>query len=477
MKKVLLVIMMAAGTLGATAQNKYAGTQYLDRVGHGQDSVAVVTAFQLYRDAIKAKDYKEAYEPWCTVIAKAPVAQARIYTDGAQILQNLIANEKDPAKKKEYFDKLMEMYDTRLSHLDDLNAIGTEKTKTTKGNIVTRKMSDYFNFNPSPVFTDSTELKKMYPTYKDGIDDIGIVDVAAHSLQTFINVSFNRFAIMPSNEHRADFINDYLQTKEVCETLLEEARQYAFTDSIATHEDSVKAEQLAEKAARVVRIYEPVLDQCDKLFEQPGVIDCASLDALYESKVEANKADSVHLRKVLSVLANCGCDNSKLYNNVMDILYPQRVKDRELKADALAFYQEEYNNAPDNATKAKYAYNVAGILYKKGRTSDCINWCRKAIAAQPTMGNAYLLQASCIVRCAPAPNQDSQNMLKRSYYYCLAIDKCNRAKAVDPVCASRAARQAEAYKAGLFPRSEAFMMGLKQGQVVSILGEQTTLKF
>ena len=160
MKKVLLVIMMAAGTLCATAQNKYAGTQYLDRVGHGQDSVAVVTAFQLYRDAIKAKDYKEAYEPWCTVIAKAPVAQARIYTDGAQILQTLISGEKDPAKKQEYFDKLMEMYDTRLSHLDDLNAIGTEKTKTTKGNIITRKMSDYVNFNTKPVATDSLELKK-----------------------------------------------------------------------------------------------------------------------------------------------------------------------------------------------------------------------------------------------------------------------------------------------------------------------------
>lgn len=88
----------------------------------------------------------------------------------------------------------------------------------------------------------------------------------------------------------------------------------------------------------------------------------------------------------------------------------------------------------------------------------------------PSYGDAYLLLASCIIRSA------SGDHLQKSYYYCLATDKCLKAKAVDPACAARANRQIAGYTAGYYPKSEAFFAGLKAGQSVTVMGETTTLR-
>ena len=78
--------------------------------------------------------------------------------------------------------------------------------------------------------------------------------------------------------------------------------------------------------------------------------------------------------------------------------------------------------------------------------------------------------ANCIVRSASGDN------LQRSYYYCLATDKCLKAISVDPSCAGMANRQMGSYRNGFYPKSEAFFAGIKAGQTVSVLGETTTLR-
>ena len=78
--------------------------------------------------------------------------------------------------------------------------------------------------------------------------------------------------------------------------------------------------------------------------------------------------------------------------------------------------------------------------------------------------------ANCIARSA------SGDHLQKSYYYCLATDKCIKAKSVDPACAASANRQIASYRNGYYPKSEAFFAGLKEGQQVTVMGETTTLR-
>ena len=59
----------------------------------------------------------------------------------------------------------------------------------------------------------------------------------------------------------------------------------------------------------------------------------------------------------------------------------------------------------------------------------------------------------------------------------IAIDKCNKAKAIDPSCASQANRQISSYRSGLYPKSEAFFQGIMEGTKVTVMGETTTMRF
>ena len=125
------------------------------------------------------------------------------------------------------------------------------------------------------------------------------------------------------------------------------------------------------------------------------------------------------------------------------------------------------------AKKAKYAYVIAALYFKKGNTSACRQWCRETLKYNPSNGGAYLLQANCIARGAYGK---SPKDVATSYYYCLASDYCNKAKAVDPSSAGKASRQAAAYAAHFYPKSEAFFAGIKAGQAVSCMGETTILR-
>lgn len=484
MKKILFTIICASSSLFASAQN-LAGTDLDDRIGHGQDSVDVRTNLSLYQSSFKAQNYKEALEPWEFVFEKAPLAQIRIYTDGAWMLETLIQQEQDPAVKKEYFTKLMNVYDQRYKHLDALNSFASEKTTSSKGNIICRKAYDYYYFCP-----ENMNNNEAYKMFKEGIEDLD-KNVEAFVLYGFIECSYNRFMQNKDNpDIRQDFIQDYMLCNDICNTLLDQAKEYPATiiPADTTSEDStlwVEQVILDPEAEKIVRNYQPTQDQCNNLFVQSGAADCDALEQIYMDKVEANKTDIAYLNAVLSILSNFECDKSNIYYVAADYAYqitktPQAAiakASRLLKEgdenEALKYFEEAISMETDNAKKAKYAYIIAALYYKKGNTGACRQWCRETRKYDPSNGGTYLLEASCIARAAAGK---SPRDVATSYYYCLASDYCNKARSVDPSAAAKANKQAAGYAAHFYPKSEAFFAGIKAGQTVSVMGETTTLR-
>ena len=143
------------------------------------------------------------------------------------------------------------------------------------------------------------------------------------------------------------------------------------------------------------------------------------------------------------------------------------MKDGDVNG-AIKYFDEALSLETDNSKKAKYAYIVAALMYRKGNLAQCRQYCQKTLQYNPSNGGAYLLQANCIARAASGDN------LQKSYYYCLAYDYCNKAKAVDPSSAAKASRAAANYAAHFYPKSEAFFAGIKAGQTVSVPGYGTT---
>ncbi|MBR3618914.1 MAG: tetratricopeptide repeat protein, partial [Bacteroidaceae bacterium] len=230
MKKILFACALAFVAVAASAQD-LKGTSLNDRIGHGQDSIDVLGSLSLYQDAFKRQSYVEALEPWEYVFEKAPLSMVRVYTDGAWMFEQLIQKETDAGKKKEYFDKLMAIYDQRLKYLDALNSFATPKTTSTKGNIICRKAYDYYYFCPT---VDNNVAYKMF---KEGIDDMG-PNTEGFVLYGFIECSYNRFLQNKDNiDVRQEFIQDYMETNDICDRLLDQAKEFP-SETIPADPDS-----------------------------------------------------------------------------------------------------------------------------------------------------------------------------------------------------------------------------------------------
>lgn len=495
MKKNLIAISAAAILSLPAAAQDLSGTQFEDRIGHGQDSIDIRSSVSLYGDLYKrgvdaytSRDmkgavdaFKEAYDPWKFVLDKAPLARVDTYKKGQFMLQTLITNEQDATLKQKYFDELMNLYDVRLKNMEALNSFAGPKDQSSRGGIICRKAFDSYFMNPAA----NKNLETSYQMFKEGINDTGN-DTEGFVLYGFMQLSDARFKYN-NDKYREDYINDYLMVTDVCGRLLDQAKEYPSTvvPADTTSEDSTKwVEQviLAPEAEKLIQAYQPPFDQAEQLFVQSGAADCDALEKIYGPKVEANKTDLEYLNSVLKVLRNFECDKSDLYYLTADYAYeinktPQAAIGKAAKFlkngdtdNAIKFFDEAISLESDADKKAKYSLIVAQLLFSKNNISGCRSYCKKALQLNPSMGTAYLLQASCITRSA------SGDHLTKSYYYCLAIDYCNRAKAVDPSSAAKANRQAASYTSYLYPKSEAFFAGIKAGQAVSVMGETTTLR-
>lgn len=483
MKKVLLALAVLASSLTATAQS-YKGTSFEDRIGHGQDSIDVRGALSMYVQCLKEKNYGEAYEHWKFVMEKAPLAQVRIYKEGQTILQEMTKKETDATKKKAYFDELMALYDLRLKNLNDLNDIATKEIDiSSRGFVICRKAYDSYYFNP---VQDNAAAVASYDLFHKGIADTGR-DTEAGVLWGFTELSDYLYKSDP-DKYREDYLNDYMTTVEVCQSLLAMANEYP-VDSIPgdpTSADSTKWETqiiLDPKAQRIIDYYQPTLDHAEDLFVKSGAADCDALEKIYVTKIEANKTNLDYLNGVLKLLSNFDCDKSDIYYKASDYAYeikktPQAAIGRASKclksgdsAGAIKYFDEAISLEPETAKKAKYAYAIAALMYKRGNTSGCLQYINKTLQYNPSNGGAYLLKASIVARSG------SRKSIEATAPFCLAIDICNQAKAKDPSCSARANRAIASYSANLYPRSEAFMQGFKAGQRVSTAYGSTTIRF
>ena len=141
--KMKMTTMLFALSL-STAAFAQKGVEDGSRFGHGEDSLNCLKNISIYTEYVKTNNFKDAYTPWKAVFTEAPIAQIGTYTNGAKILRNLIATEKDGAKQKEYFNELLKVHDQRIQYLDALN--GLTRKPTTKGDILATKAHDFYSF-------------------------------------------------------------------------------------------------------------------------------------------------------------------------------------------------------------------------------------------------------------------------------------------------------------------------------------------
>lgn len=451
MKKLLLSAFFAIAAIVAVNAQKAGYDPVNAPFGHGEDSVKCRMNLSLMSTSAKAENYKEAVGPWNSVYENCPASSKNIYIYGPRIFKSMFETETDAAKKKGYLDKVMDIYTSRLKYYPD----------DSKGSILAYKTYDYMELMGS-----DADQKVIYDWLNEAIEDMKSEMEPKDAYSYFMVASLTQY--LSDNSKKEQYIKDYFRIS-------------AYVDEAAS-----KASAAGDKAnADYLAL---VKDGIVQGFIASGAGDCKTLTEYYADKVEPNKGDKEFLTDVVNALGSIGCSDTDIYFTASEYLHRleptagsalglanKSLRDKDYDT-AIKYYQEAAQLETDKTKASGYMLQLAGIFSNQRNFARARQAANEALQFDPNNGDAYILIAQLYATSAESIFSERE---KRGLVFCAAVDKLQRAKAVDPSVSSKAQSLINQYSAYFMDTETAFMMGIKAGESVSIpgwIGETTTVR-
>lgn len=389
----------------------YIGSEPMENPGKAVSGY--VTMMQMH---YASQNWMEMYENWKWLVNNAPIATVSIYARGAVMLGELIKAETDATKKKQYLDELMSLFDTRLKYLKYLNASIPEgkRGRATEGDVLIAK-ANYYHIYGYGVDGNEYTYNKIYDMYAKGIKAIneeGGREVKGAYIQYFFSVSHELYKV--SNDYyREQFLNDYLETKEVCEKMLQLAKE----------------ETDPERAQAIVNEYDRPLAVIEQVFAESGAANREQLIAMFTPKVEANKDNLNYLRSAMTVLSANECDDTEVYYKAAEYAYQIEPtyesaigmaswsKQQGKMQDMLKYYEKAIELCQTDATRGRISLVIASSLINSKQYTGALVYLDKAIAYNNDLAGRANMQKAAVYT---ALGQYSQ-----------ALTYCDQASAAD----------------------------------------------
>lgn len=425
-----------------------------------------LAAHSLYRDAVKAEKYDEAFENWKKAYEIAPAANGKNhlhFADGRKIYKHFLANETDAAKKGEHIKMILSLYD------------GQSQCYGKKG---------------QDAFLAGRKGYDMFYYYTDHLGDNpyqSVVDVLATCIEKGGN-SVEDIILVP---YAGSVVNLFAKEK----ISKEKARGiYEQLNGIADY-------NIANTPATAER-FKAAKESMNQTFAQieNHIFDCAYFKTKMKPEYDANPNDPKTIENVIRVLKRQGCDASDPFMQELEGKWATYASAENAKrqatfnannpnvmakkkydagdyAGAIADFEKAISQASDQSKKAGYYFKIASIQgrkmkqYSKARTSA-----KKAASLRPGWGDPYMLIADLYATTASKCGDDWNQRLA----VLAAIEMYSKAKSVDPSVASDASSKITRYLGSRPDQQEAFMRGVKEGQKASVgcwIGGKVTVKF
>ena len=397
MKKLTFAMLLAMFGAGAMAQN-FEGSTIEERIAHStgnnEDSIKTAKGYvTMFQQAGTNKDYADQYINYKWLKKYAPFAVNGIYTQGPYMFYSLINAEQDQAKKKKYLDEMLELFDLRQKNLDALNTFS--KTKSTLGDVLSVK-AEYYNWVAPSVLGNNFDLRESYKNFSEAIkmvNEQGGREITGSFLQTFFLVSDAVYKATKGGT-REQYLQDYLDSKEACEKMLQLAKE------AQAEGDSARAQQL-------VATYDAPLAAIEQIFSQSGAADSAQLIAIYTKKFDTYKTDINKLNSSLNIMQNNDCDESDIYYQYAEAAYAlepsftsaiglaQKAQKDGQAAKMLEYYNKALELASSDARRGAICLNIVNGLTKSKQYTGALTYAEKAIAYNDDLtGKAYLKMAN-----------------------------------------------------------------------------------
>ncbi|MDR3250433.1 MAG: hypothetical protein LBT42_02045 [Tannerella sp.] len=423
----------AASLLIAASASAQKGVDNGTQFGSGEDSVRCVTNISLFIPYARSNNYKDAYPFWKQVYEECPASHRGIYQYGVDILNWLIQQEKDDAKRDAIVDELMKLYDDRAKYFGDLKGYG-------KDWIVSRKAQNY-----NLIKGEKTDPSIIYKWTGEIIDEYKAkAEPLAISLYMFAS-----FKLMQgeTEKYREQYIEDFLK----CSALLDEA----YNAAKAANNDKDAESLLARKT------------EIEQNFAGSGVADCETLQSVYASKIEENKGNLEFLKETMTLLRRTGCKDIEAYLAASEHVYKieptaesamglgSKAYNEKDFAAAEKYYIEAIGMTEDSEMKVILYHAISTIAYNQNQFAKAKLNSQKCLAENPNYGQAY-------ITIAKAYAQGGKNLfpgdpvLSKCIYYAV-VDKLEKARQVDPSVADEALRLIRVYREYCPSKEEVFM--------------------
>ena len=479
-KRFAILAIMIGMVISVSAQD------FTNEPKYGIDSANCVSKLSIYREYYKQWEAAkfapeslngEMISAWREVFLTGPRASQYTYTNGEKILDYLI--RQNPGDKDAYIDTLCMLMDNRAKYFPTDPKTGASQV----ANIIGRKGMLIYTYNKN-------RYEEAYNVLKDA------VALDPSQLQgAYLDAYFKATIDMVNNgkEEKMAIINVYQELTDVIDgnikVLAENEAQ--LVEAKATAEESGDAEAVAgfdkqiEKNEKSININKDVKNNIDNLF-QPYA-SCEDLIKVFTAKMAETPDDINLLKRITTILDKKECTDSKLFLDASKKLYAlepspeaaynigiQEFTKNKRYGEAAKYFEQA--TASQNNDRVYRAYrNLAYCYQNMGSLSKARDVARRASQVDPTAGEPYLIIAQLYAESAKQFTGD----IESKAVYWVAVDKCLKAKQIDPSVASRANNMINIYSQH-FPSAEIiFFNDYSEGQSFTVGGwinETTTIR-
>jgi tetratricopeptide (TPR) repeat protein len=432
-------------------------------------------AHSIYRQSLKIKDYQLAFEYWEQAYALAPAADGKRdyhFWDGIKLYQEKLKSEKDTAKKKEYTDKILSLYDAMVDCYKhkgiSLKGCSTDSCyKVKMGYVLGRKAYDMF-------YTYKSPYSEVYKVTKESINS------ACKGSEYII--------LTPFGYTLADLYKKGKVDKEEARDIIDKAQRIA--------------EYNIEHDKQYGQYWKQALARMDKdlMNVQKEVFDCAFFKKKLRPMYDENKDVSKTVKYVLVTLKRQGCPeddpmvqevdatwkiyaeefNKKLQDSLEKAnpaLAGNRLKNEGKYKEAAQKYTEAIEQEVEPSKKAQFYFALANLQFAHlNKYSAARANARKAASLKPGWGKPYLLIGDMYSKSAKSCGEPWNQRL----VILAALDKYYYAKSIDSSVTDKANKRISNFSGSKPTQEDGFMRGYKAGQVVSTgcwVGEKVKLRF
>ena len=424
-----------------TVMNASAQTGFVP--DYGSEPTICQRNLSLYQSDFQQKNYDAAIENWRKVWRDCPLSNPNIAVRGIAMYQYFIGKELDQKKKLALFDTLMMVYEK-----------GMILRPQNKGNLLAAQAQDIQKYYDTP--ENQSRLLKI-------LEETMILEkekTTARTYASYMNIILTQNAA--GNLSDEELLDDYTKV----------------SDYISEAIKKTNNEELAK--AR---------DDIDDGFAKSSAASCENLLNIYGAKYDDNKEDAEFLRKLTRMLVRKECTDSELFEKASEQLYALNPSSAAAYNMARLFIRKEnfdkaleyFENAIERETepieKANYNYQLGGILLTKyNKHTDAKKYALEAIKLRPDWGQPYILLANIYVS-GPRCGEDD---FEKGYIFWVAVDKLQKAKAVDPDVAASVDPKIKEFSQHFPKKEEAFFRNITEGSVINVscwINETTKARF